>query len=297
MLDFRIKTFLTLCQLKNYTKTAETLCITQPAVTQHIKYLENLYQVKLFEYIGKTLTLTPQGKKLQSFAITLENDLHKFIPTLQTLDSEHIHLKFGATLTIGEYIMGPIIKDFLKTYPSATLVMFVENTETLFSKLKSGEIDFAFIEGNFDKSDYSYRLLSREEFIGICSSQYALSHPKVCLEDLIKERILLRENGSGTRQVFEHLLIQYNMTLDVFPHICELGNLNMIKDLVANNLGISFLYKKAVTEELEKGLVHPLNIERLQVIREFNFVYLKNSQFEPVYLNFFDFVQEKIKNS
>ena len=112
MIDYRLKTFLTLCELKNYTKTAKKLFITQPAVTQQIKYLEKYYGVTLFKYEGKNLILTPAGKELQSFALTLSKDCEKIVQKLST-NKENITYKFGATLTIGQYIMPDIIEYIL----------------------------------------------------------------------------------------------------------------------------------------------------------------------------------------
>ena len=113
MLDFRMKTFLTLCRLKNYTKTAEELFITQPAVSQHIKFLENLYGIALFTYKGKTLTLTKDGEQLRRFTLTMQRDIDKLSARFKASLAQ-IKLKFGATLTIGEYKMPPISNDYVQ---------------------------------------------------------------------------------------------------------------------------------------------------------------------------------------
>ena len=167
--------------------------------------------------------------------------------------------------------------------------MLVDNTETLLDLLQKGEIDFAFIEGNFNKSAYSYQLFSKENFIGICSEPFYKNHKKISLESLTKQKLLLREKGSGTRTVFENILNEYSMGLENFADISEFGNLNVIKDLVEDNVGISFMYEEAVKKDLAKGKLYPLQIEEWDIVREFNFVYLKNSQFEEEYLKFLSF--------
>lgn len=297
MIDYRLKTFLTLCELKNYTKTAKKLFITQPAVTQQIKYLEKYYGVTLFKYEGKNLILTPAGKELQSFALTLSKDCEKIVQKLST-NKENITYKFGATLTIGQYIMPDIIEYILKENPDTCVSMIVDNTSELLKLLNKGKIDFAIIEGNFNKSQYSYELFSMEDYIGICANNHLYKDNEYTLEDLSKETLILREKGSGTRDVFEQLLYEQNLCIESFNSICEIGSLPAILSLVANNCGISFMYKIAAESYINNNLVSPINIKGLPMKREFNFVWLKNSRFASLYNEFFkicrDFNNKKI---
>ena len=174
MFDFRIHTFLTLCHTKNYTKAAELLHITQPAVTGHIKYLEQQYQIKLFSYHGKILTLTPQGRAFQKLATTMQSDIAKALYHIQHLEDTKVKLNFGTTLTISEYTMPKLLKAYIKQYPHHEICMYTDNTQNLLMKLNEGHIDFALIEGYFNKSEYIYRLLSEEPFIAVCSH----THPR-----------------------------------------------------------------------------------------------------------------------
>jgi DNA-binding transcriptional LysR family regulator len=103
MLDHRLQTFLTLCETCNYTKTAEKLNMTQPAVSQHIQYLENYYQVALIAEKGKNFSLTEEGKALEQYIRTLKANSERILPLLQRIKNQVKQLNFGATLTIGEY--------------------------------------------------------------------------------------------------------------------------------------------------------------------------------------------------
>ncbi len=286
MIDYRLNTFLTLCNMKNYTKTAEKLFITQPAVTQQIKHLEKYYGVKLFEYKGKNLILTPEGKDLYSFATTLSKDCEKMTKYLSN-KKESTYLKFGSTLTIGQYIMPEIIKHLLSEYPEISLSMIVDNTSILLNLLNEGEIDFAIIEGNFNKSEYDYELFSLENFVGICSIESSFAKYTHSLESLCTENLILREKGSGTRDVFEQLLYEKNLCIDSFKSICEIGSLPVILSLVSSDLGISFMYEKAAKSYINSNLISTINIKDTHIQREFNFVWLKNSKFAFLYKNFF----------
>ena len=287
MIDFRHQTFLQLCRIKNYTKTAKKLHITQPTVSQHIKHLEDYYGVKLFNYSGKNLNITEAGKKLYKYTERMVAD-SKEIGKIIREKSEMQKIKFGATLSIGEFVMPDILNQAMEKNPELNFDMLVENTENLIKKLKSGKINFAVLEGFFDKSKFGYQLFSKEMFIGICSPSSKLSQQKIKLEDLLASRLILRENGSGTREILEQILYTNNLSQKSFASTLEIGNLNAIKKLVEQNRGISFIYQAAAKKELANNNISALKIKDFNIKREFNFVYLKNSVFEDQYHKYFD---------
>lgn len=300
MLDFRLHTFLTLCQTMNYTKAAELLHVTQPTVTQHIQFLEEKYHVRLFEYCAKSLSLTPQGQALQKAVSTLEADSKRITEEIQMLTQKPPVLKFGATLTIGEFILPPVLNDYLRQNPTQDLSMHVENTQVLLSMLNKGFIQFAFIEGHFPKQEYFYRCFSKEAFIAVCSSSHPLvkkaKEQTLSLDEILSYRLILREQGSGSRHIFEVMLQEHNLTLSPSVSYVEIGNIQAIKQLVLDTLGITFIYKTAVNKELEQGLFFEIPIQDCYILREFSFVSLKNSIFETANLNFFEFCQKNISH-
>lgn len=295
MIDFRLKTFLTLCRVLNYTKTAELLHITQPAVSQHIKYLEGEYGVKLFEYKGKTLSLTEAGTILYNFVAGIESSSQRVKEMISLSENVHLPIHFGTTLTIGEYTMPRILSNLIKDYPKIHISMEVGNTKTLLNKLENGDIDFALLEGHFDKSKYNTTMFSKERFIGICSPLNPLAKDKVSFDEIFQERLIVREPGSGSREIFEQILYEHNFTMDSFKQKFEIGNINVIKDLVIKNLGITFLYKKAVEKELINGTLNQINIKDFNVEREYNFVFLKHNLHGKEYVNWFNYFHDLLK--
>ena len=278
MIDFRHETFLALCEIKSYTKTAEHLHITQPAVSQHIKYLENLYGGKLFLYNGKELQLTDKGRKLYNFTKRIAVDCKKIKDDL--VSHRNRVISFGATLTIGEYIMPDVISRIMKNNPDIHFNMYVENTSILLKKLENGDISFAVIEGFFDKSKYGYSLFRNEPFIGICSPSSVHSGTSCSIEGLLDNRLILREAGSGTRAIFENVLFEKNLSPESFNGTLEIGSLNAIKKLVSYGAGISFMYNAAADEEIKRGNLSKIKLSDWNVTHEFNFVYTKNSIYE-----------------
>ncbi|GAA0680085.1 MULTISPECIES: LysR family transcriptional regulator [Clostridium] len=289
MIDFRFKTFLTLCKTKSYTKAAQKLNITQPAVTQHIKYLEEKYDTKLFQYSGKILDLTPEGETLKDIAKSIQVDSEKAYRILKDKKESIKRIKFGATLTIGEYMMPELIEKYMADFPDSKVTMIVENTDRLLHMLREGDIDFAFIEGYFNKLDYNYKIFSKEEFVVVCSTKNHLAGKSVILEDILKENIIIREQGSGTRNIFETALYEHNMQVEGFKNVTEIGNINVIKKLVQKNLGLTFIYKKAVQKELKKGTLSQIYVEDFKALRQFNFVTLKNSMCSNEYEKFLNY--------
>lgn len=286
MLDFRIETYLTLCEEKSYTKTAQKLCITQPAVSQHIRYLEQHYGCSLVYFKGKNLYLTTQGEELKKYALLSKADWNKVATQLKN-EEEVKRISFGATLTIGEYVIPEILAELIKHTDYSLLSMLVDNTETLLQKLQQGLIDFAFIEGQLDKREYTTRLFSPARFIPVCSANHEFADRPVSFDEIFTQRLIVREIGSGTRGVLEQVLLEHNQKIQSFPHIVEIGNLNAIKSLVEKGLGITFLYENAVAAEIRRGTLKKILLSDFEAVREFNFICLKNSRFLEEKLDFF----------
>ncbi|MEW9124074.1 MAG: LysR family transcriptional regulator [Thermotaleaceae bacterium] len=295
MLDAKIETFLAVYQNKSYTKASEKLCITQPAVTQHIQSLEKHYACKLFEYSNRQLKITKAGELLHKHVLNLKANEQIIKQKLLQISQEKKALKFAATLTIGEFTLRPILDDLIQTFHEYNITMYIDNTKTVLQMLESGEIDFALIEGLFSKSDYETRLYKRAPFILTVPIAHPLLKKKyVFLEDLKEETIIVREKGSGSREILERGLFDKNYVLGDFKKTIEIGNVNVIKEMVKKSIGISFMYEDAADEEIKKGELAILPIEDFVVEREFNFIHIKNNIMQDDLDAFFCFLKNNI---
>ncbi len=294
MLDPRLYTFLTLCEQMSYTKTARVLSMTQPAVTQHIQYLEQQYGVRLFIYEGRRLSLTPEGAFLQSAVTTLAVDAKRIAEKILLVKEEKRQLRLGATLTIGEFVAPAILESYMVAHPEVRLSMVVANTAMLLGRLQSGELDAALIEGYFDRHAFAAERLQGEAFIAVAAAGDPLVGRRLTLDALLPETLIIREPGSGTREILERALGEANLHTDHFKEQIVIGNMNAIKRLVAHKLGITFLYRSAATEELERGTLVQLELEDFAVTHAFHFVTLEGSQFSRDHQDFCTFWKQQI---
>jgi DNA-binding transcriptional LysR family regulator len=283
MLDFRMETFLEVCHTLNYTHAARALNITQPAVWQHIHFLEDTYQTKLFEYRSRQLSLTPSGESLKQLATTMmrdEQELRKCIAQIKTGIGT---LVIGVTRTAGEYGLAPLLTPYLATHPDIRLSVIEDDTQMLLSFLDEGRIDCALVEGFFDKAHYDWRVFTREPFICVCSRNHVFKKKPQHLSDLVSERLIVREEGSGTRAILEHLLENENLSISAFGNICTVTSVGIIKRLVDADCGVSFLYRTAVEAEIACGALQQVTLSESAYAHDFTFIWRKGSAYADGY--------------
>lgn len=273
MVDRRVDTFLLLCQLMNYRKTADALGITQPAVTQQIHFLEREYGCKLFTYQNSRLQKTEAAITLEQYARAIRlQDQH----LRDKLSSTVRELKIGATKTIGDYVLKEDIQRYLSKEDHA-LSLVVDNTEHLLKMLDENQLDFAVIEGYFDRSLFDSQLFRKETFVGICPQNHPFAGKEVSLEELFQETIIHREAGSGTRAILEQKLQGYNESLDRFKRQICISSFPVILDLVKKGFGVSFVYEVLADSDPN---IAKFTIRGEQIVREFNIVYLKHADLQ-----------------
>lgn len=281
MQDFRVKTFLTVCQTLNYTRAAEELALTQPAVSQHIAYLEKEYGAKLFTYHRKKLELTRAGRVLRDALSTMAHDdalLHERIA--EVAHGAAVQLRIGMTLTAGEYVVAAPLVRYLSDHPSVQVTVRSGGTQHLLSLMDAGAIDCAFVEGLFDKSSYTANTFRTEKLVAICAADHRFASTPATFEDLLGERLILREPGSGSRDVLAHILAKRNLSPSAFADVCVVESLDIIKIFVAGNLGISFVYEAAVQREVQEGALRIIELPGEPITHDISFVRLPNSIFE-----------------
>ncbi|MBP3392777.1 MAG: LysR family transcriptional regulator [Clostridia bacterium] len=270
-MNSKLHTFLTLCQTMNYRMAAEHLHLSQPAVTKQIQALEQTLQTKLFCYDGHVLHKTEACLLLERYAITQQYQFEEL--QLAIADKKRFNLRIGATKTIGDYVLIDAIKEYLSD-PSHELSLMVDNTMHLLQMLDENQLDFAVIEGAFSKTKYDSYLLRMEPFVGICAKNSPLCGQHISVEELLKQTIVVREKGSGTRRIFEERLAAMGYELSDLYREVSISSFVAIKALVAAGIGISFLYNSVVAKENDIGT---FTVDGITEPHPFHVVYTQNT--------------------
>ncbi len=271
MLDYKTQTFLMLCQYMNYRKTAAALNMTQPAVTQHIHALEQEYGCKLFIYNGHTLAMTSAAELLRQHLQKVRYD-EDWLRT-RMLELPKPQLRLGATKSIGDFMLTDKICRLIES-DEYEVHLLVDNTQALLEKLDCGKLDIAMIEGEFDKCAYGWQIMHTEPFVGICSKDSPLAGREVSFEEAAAYRLLLREEGSGTRDIWQRQLERFGKAVSDFSDWSCISSFTVIKQIIAANLGITFAYKSVI--ENDEALAS-FQIADFASQHDLYYVYLKNT--------------------
>lgn len=287
LFDFRIDTFLAVCKHMNFTRAAEELHITQPAVSQHIQYLEKLYGLPLFSHMGKKTVLTPAGKILLSAVSTMKSDEQVMRQQMHRATEGKVTLILGVTMTVGEYLIAPLIAKYLKHHPDADIHIRRGNTAQLLSYLEQGEIHLAFVEGYLPADDYDTLPYRAEKFIPVCNAAHKFAGEKKPrqLVDLLPERLLVREQGSGTRDILDKNLAVMGLRISDFVRLAEIESMHTIVSLLLEDCGISFLYRIAVENELADGRLREIFLDDFHMVHDLTFAWNKGSIHGDLYRN------------
>ena len=262
--------FLTVCEESNMTKAANKLYITQPSVTQAIKELEVYYHTQLFERNGKKIAISRDGYKLLPIAKNIVNlfDESKKI-MINDLSYECV---IGASVTVGTYILPNLLKS-INLIKNLKTKYIIDNTNRIEEGLLNSTIDIAVVEGEV-QSKYLISKPFMKDNLGItCSSKsnFIINKP-MNLSSLNNCNFIFREEGSGTKKLIEEILIQNNIKIN---NIGTVNNIEAIKNMVINNLGISILPKISVIKEIKEKTIKYIEFDDIKMNRTFKIVYHK----------------------
>lgn len=274
MMDARLETLLKVNETRNFTRAAQLLSLTQPAVSQHIRQLERDLKTSLFIRGEGALKLTPEGEIAVKYARRIENLYQNLEQALQDEKKNLTRLSVGVTHTSESNIIVEVLAKYSSLAENCKITILSDTINNLYYKLKTYELDIAIVEGKIVDSNFNKVLLDTDSLILAVSKDHPLSQKSiVTLEELKKQKLILRLPDSATRNLFASHLESNNQTLDEFNVILEVDNVATIKDLVRRNFGVSILPRSTFASELRKGKMAGLPIENLSMTREINIVY------------------------
>ncbi|MCK9236108.1 MAG: LysR family transcriptional regulator [Acholeplasmataceae bacterium] len=286
MINDKLNTLVVLAREKKYTKTAEILNISQPAVTQHIKALEDYYQIKIFDKKGRDLILTTEGKVLVKNAKRLIALNHNIEKELVSDFTEFKRLDIGITLTAGSYFIPEILNVLKEEFPEIRYNFHTDITENIYERLKYYELDFAIIDGNPHNDEFVSKLLLKDKLIVIAPNHHPLKDKKgIDFSELKNEKFILRHEKAHTRKVFENYLSSQIENVDELDVILEIDNTALIKQLIIEGHGISVMSKAVCEANLRAGTFVELDINDFNIERGIYLIYRKEKKDDLVIQN------------
>lgn len=265
---FRI--FLTVCEAGTMTRAAEIVYMTQPSVSQVIAELEKEYGVRLFERLNHRLYLTAAGEHLRSYAnhiVNLSEQVRKELADISAQGS----IRIGASLTIGAHLLPGIISAYRQELPDVEIFTQVDNTSVIEKLILDDRIDLGLVEGPIYSPHIREEMLCEDDLVIICGPGHPLWGEGVIeINRLAGKSFIIREQGSGTRDIFERVMTQAGANWKI---IGVYNNTEAIKQAVRENLGLAVVPKISVKEEMERGQVQVIEVNGLNLKRNFNLVY------------------------
>jgi DNA-binding transcriptional LysR family regulator len=255
---------------------AENLNMSQPSITQHIHYLEDYYKTKLFIYDRKKLFKTKEAEILEKYSLSMRANESSLLKDISAITKKDIRI--GATKTIGNYVINERVLSLIDN-DGVSLTFIIDNTKNLLELLKQNKLDLLIIEGVFDKSEYSYKLYKKERFVGVCRKGHLFSGNEIKMNDLFGENLIIREEGSGTRKILEMELLEISHSINEFKNINCISNFEYIKSIVKAGNGISFVFESVAKSDEN---LETFTLEGRDIVREFNFVYLKSTDVDDI---------------
>ncbi len=275
MLDPKLYSLLQVYESKSFSEAAKKLSITQPAVSHHIKVLEEELNIRIFDRRKGEIIVTREGEAVVKCAkklLGLYNNLRQDLSDSKKLVT---HLTIGITHTAESNPVAEALAKYCAEHEQVTITMVTDTINNLYRKLKNYEIDLAIVEGRVPSTSVHYLLLDTDCLMLAVSMNHPFAQRSmVTLNELKRERMIIRLPNSGTRNLFTAHLESNNMDIRDFNVILELDNIATIKDLIRRDFGVSVLPKSVCLDELKKKKIAVLPVENLSMMREINLAYM-----------------------
>ena len=274
MSDRRLTVFHAVARLLSFTKAAEALHMTQPAVTFQVRQLEEYFNTRLFDRTHNKVSLTPAGERVSEFAERIFDLYSEMENTVRDLTGEISgSLTIGASTTIAEYLLPALLGEFKNRYPDINLRLKVSNTEGIVTMVEHNVIDLGVVEAPVSNKNLIVEVCHEDQLVVVTTPDHELVKRggKVKAEEIVKFPFVSREEGSGTRDVITQYLIEENVNPADMDSCLELGSPEAIKGAVEAGMGITIISRSIINKELKLNTLAELQLDP-PLCRPFSFV-------------------------
>ncbi len=296
MADRRLQVFHAVAKQLSFTKAAEVLFMTQPAVTFQIKQLEEHFNTRLFDRGHGRITLTPAGEVVLGYAEKILGLASEMDVRLSELTGEiGGSLMVGASTTIAEFMLPGILGEFKSTYPNVRSRLIVGNSESIENRVLEHTIDIGFIESLSHEPNLECEVCCDDELVVICHPRFPLArHKELTPQKLLEHPFISREPGSGTREFTESYLRTAGVTLDQMNVVMELGSPIALNGVVQTGLGFAIASRASVSKEQRLGDIVAIPLKP-RLIRTLSMVYPKEKFRSRLVATFVDFASTRLR--
>ncbi len=299
MSDRRLKVFHAVARLLSFTKAAEELHMTQPAVTFQVRQLEEYFNTRLFDRTHNKVSLTPAGERVSEFAERIFDLYSEMESSVRDLTGEISGaLTIGASTTIAEYMLPALLGEFKNRYPDINLRLKVSNSEGIVSMVEHNVIDLGVVESPVSNKNLIVEVCHNDQLVVVAAPDHDLVKrgTKVKANDIVNYPFVSREEGSGTREVILQYLMEAKVTLGDLNICLELGSPEAIKGAVEAGMGITIISRSIIGKELKLNTLAELQLDP-PLSRPFSFVRQRQKFRVTVMEKLLEFAQSYFKNN
>ncbi len=293
MADRRLQVFHTVARLLSFTKAAETLHMTQPAVTFQVRQLEEYFNTRLFDRTHNRISLTEAGARVYGFSDKIFELYGEMENAVREMTGEISgSLTIGASTTIAEYMLPALLGDFRSRYPDVSIHLKVSNTDGIVSMVENNTIDLGVVEAPVSNKNLVVDECRRDNLVAIVPPGHPKSDlKKISLDELLEYPFICREEGSGTREVIGEHMTKHSKSDTCMNIAMELGSPEAVKGAVEAGMGISVVSNATIQKELRLGTLVAIELDP-PLERPFSFVHQKQKFRVRVMEELLDFAQQ-----
>ncbi|MBQ4087876.1 MAG: LysR family transcriptional regulator [Clostridia bacterium] len=284
-----LRIFWTVCKYQSITVAAEHLNMLQPAVSVSIRELEAFYNVKLFERMNRRIYMTDSGAALLKYANRILADFEESVDVLRNTKMP-VSLRVGANTTVSASILPDVLKVYAKKNPNIHLTSMVDDTAAIETQLLKNELDLAMIDNISASPHFVSRSIMQDEMIAVCSRRYMpVPEEPFSLKKLSREKLLLREKGSGTRECIDTVFASRGISIS--PTM-ESVSAHVLLAAARNGLGITILSRQFLEKDLKNKTLYEIPLPNVTFMRSYYLIYHKNKHVTDAMEQFFSAVEQ-----